>query len=200
MKYIGITDFLFVGIEDQKAAELLKEHTITKTFKKGETVTEKGRNSLGLIISGTAQAMSGNVIKRKFKEGSVFGAASIFSSIPYISKVIATSDCTIMFIRETSLLKLFLEDMTIATNYICFLSEKICFLNRRIDQLAGRDTASKLYKYLCDNMDRENVYEISNMSALSKALGIGRSSLYRCFEKLEDDGAIKKTNNKVKVI
>ena len=39
-----------------------------------------------------------------------------------------------------------------------------------------------------------------NMTLLSKMLGVGRSSLYRSLDSLENSGRIKRENNRIKVI
>ena len=189
--------FLFKDVEHKLTLNDLGE---TKNFKKGESIYQKSNfeNALGILLSGKAEALSnGEVALKRFNPLSVFGAAAVFANNEtYVSEIVAKSDCKVLFISEERLKELFKEYPQTAINYISFLSSKICFLNEKISLFTADSVQSKLYAYLSKNETAEKI----NMSALSKTLGIGRTSLYRALAELEQKNLIKKINGKVSVL
>ena len=189
--------FLFKDVEHNLD---LKELGETKKFKKGEDIYQKSnyKKALAVLLSGKAEALSNDeVALRQFGALSVFGAAAVFANNEvYVSRIVAKSDCLVLFISEEKLKELFKEYPQIAINYISFLSSKICFLNEKISLFTKDSVQSKLYAYLSKNETDQKI----NMSALSKTLGIGRTSLYRALAELEQKNLIKKINGKVSVL
>lgn len=195
--------FLFEGLDNECKAKILALLPEKVTFSKGETIYSNDRyeRAMGILLDGKATASKGNIIKRTFAAGDVFGVAAMFgNNNDYISLITAASTCTVQFIPEKQLKDIFKKHPKTAFNYINFLSDRVRFLNKKIEQLSGPDTLSKLLSFLKGNADEKGIVEVKNMSTLSKMVGIGRTSLYRDLDDLEQKGFITKQNNIIRVM
>ena len=138
---------------------------------------------------------------KSFESGSVFGAAAVFGGEKYVSKIIAETNTTILFITEHQLKEVFIEYPQTSLNYISFLSEKIRFLNSKLSVISCGSAEDTVYRYLSGVTDSENYARLpESMTLLAKMLGLGRASLYRSLDALEQSGMIMRENNKLKVI
>ncbi len=199
--------FLFNGLKQNEKDEIISGLSKPADFKKGEIIysAQSFPNAIGVILEGDAFAVSNNesrLYMRSFKEGTCFGAAAIFGKDePYVSTITAKTDVKILFITEPQLESIFLKYPKTSLNYIGFLSDKIRFLNKKLGILGCNTAEDTLFNYLNSISDKNGVAELpSNMTLLSKSLGISRASLYRCLDTLENDGLILKEKNIVKVI
>ena len=194
--------FLFSGLSEQTKKTILSLLPDPEVFQRGEVIYSANRyqKAIGIVLEGKMSAMGENILKRSFCEGDVFGAAALFSTDQnYSSEIIAQSRCKVQFIDEQILKELFKKYPECSLNYIAFLSDRARFLNQKIAQLSSRDSDSKLLCYLRANSNEFGEIEVKNMSALCKMLGIGRTSLYRSIEELENKGLITKENNIIRV-
>ena len=87
--------------------------------------------------------------------------------------------------------KLLEEDRAFLYQYLGFLSGRIRYLNRKIGFLSAGSAERKLALYLA-SLGKETVRLDASISALSELLDVGRASLYRAFDKLTEDGFIRK--------
>ena len=98
-----------------------------------------------------------------------------------------------MFISFEEFKSILATNSAVALNYIRFLSGRIEFLNKKIDEFTAPDTFEKLSRYLLDKAVCDNgrmVCRVKSMVELSKTLNMGRASLYRSFEELEQQNII----------
>lgn len=196
-KEIILSTYLFRGV-----SEALEEITLNeiKTFKKGEIIYDENffSKSIGIVISGKAKAvsLSGAGLLSYFETGSIFGAAAVFGeSSDYISRIEAVKECTVAFIPQDTLTEIFKRFPKVAVNYISFLSSRIRFLNEKLSFMMQDSAEARLYAYL----HKRGGYE-GKMTALADALCIGRTTLYRTLENLEQNNLITRKGTKVKVI
>ena len=199
--------FLLNGLGRTEISEIISNFSKPLTFKKGETVYSKHKfsNAIGYIIKGVAVANSDNKNEahlKTFQKGMSFGAAALFGGgNSYISTITAKTDLEILFITEDELLSLFEKYPQTAVNYIAFLSEKVRFLNKKLNAVSSNGAENTVYKYLTSLADDDGeVKAFKNMTLVSRTLGISRASLYRALSSLEAQGYIIKENNKIKVI
>lgn len=199
--------FLFNGLNDSEKHEACKLLKATKKFKKGEIIysAENFSNAIGYIINGKAVAVSNNgslLHMNTFLEGSCFGVAALFGeSEQYVSSIVAKTDCEIQFITEAELQKIFSLFPICSVNYIKFLSEKIRFLNKKLDMLSRPSAEDTVLNYLTTNSDQNGIAKIpKNITLVAKTLGLGRASVYRSLDSLESKGKILRENNSIKVI
>lgn len=199
--------FLFNGLSDTEKNEIIKSFDLPTDFKKNDIIysADNFPYAIGYVLSGTAIAVTNNdnnVHMRSFQKGCCFGAAAIFGGKDgYVSTITAKSDAKILFISEEKLKGIFLKYPNAAINYIEFLSDKIRFLNEKLSVISCTNAEDTVLKYLISVADSENNAVIpKSMTLFAKTLGLGRATLYRCFESLEKDGLILRENNNIKVI
>ena len=205
MKYD--TFFLLNGLNKQQICEIVANFSSPILFNKGDIVysSQKFSNAIGYILRGVAVAKADNQNEthlKTFEKGMSFGAAAVFGNGEhYISTITAKTDLEVLFITENELLALFEKYPQTAVNYITFLSEKIRFLNKKLNVVSSSGTENTVFKYLTSLADKNGeILNFKNMSLVSKTLGISRASLYRALNDLEKSGYIIKENNYIKVI
>jgi CRP-like cAMP-binding protein len=199
--------FLLEGLSEKEKSQITKSFDSPILFRKGEIIytADKFSNSLGFICSGKAFAVTNSgqeLFMNSFGEGACFGAAALFGGAEnYVSTIIAKTDTEVLFISEDTLNSIFTNFPKTSINYISFLSDKVRFLNQKLSMLSCSNTDETVYRYLSSVLDNDGYALIpKNMTLLSKMLGIGRASLYRSLDKLEESGKILKENTKIKVI
>ncbi len=206
---------IFKGADALFLGSVLDKQALFKTFDSGETVFSPSSdgNSVGIIISGNAWVFSDdeakNVLLRTLSVSDVFGVSNLFSKEKFVSRIIAHGRCEVLFIHADTVKYLLENDKTVMYNYVNFLSDRICFLNRKISCLTAGSVERRLALYLCsaievsfDANENDAVYDLAlpvSFSSLATMLDIGRASLYRAFDRLEADGFITKNGNHITV-
>lgn len=194
--------FLLDGLLDTQKQEITKRFPPSEHFCKGDVIysTNHYEKALGVVLDGTAAARSGEVIKRTFTAGDIFGAAAVFAEDNgYVSEIVATGNCTVQLIPEGLLTKLFEKYPQTSLNYIKFLTKKVRFLNNKISQFSARGATQKLYAYLVQAAGSDGLVTVPSMTEVTRQTGIGRTSLYRCLEELANSGLIVRKNNTIRV-
>ncbi len=196
---------LFDGTEDNALAALLTEDGVTlKETRADGYVREDGERALGVLLSGRASILSSDsekrVILRNVGAGEVFDAAALFlTDPPPLSKIVALTDCTALFISAENVRALMTRSPAFLDAYLSFLAERVQFLNRRIRCYTAGSAERRLALYLADNSDETGALTVS-LSALSHILDIGRASLYRALDKLEGDGLIRHDGRRITLL
>ena len=199
--------FLLKNLKENEKSEIVSTFSSPVCFKKGETVynNTKFKSAIGYIVKGAATAVSDNqnhTHLKTFSKGMSFGAAALFGGNDcYISKITAKTDLEVLFITENELAVIFEKYPQTAINYITFLSEKVRFLNKKLNVVSCSGTENTVLKHLTSLADQNgDINNFKNMSLVAKSLGISRASLYRALSDLEQNGYIIKENNYIKVI
>ncbi len=206
---------IFKGADERLLSSVLDSHSLLRTFYSGETVfsPSNDENLVGIIISGNAWVFSDdetkNVLLRTLSVSELFGVSNLFSKRKFVSRIIAHGRCEVLFIPANTVRFLLENDKTVMYNYINFLSDRICFLNRKISCLTAGSVERRLALYLCSAIGvscgtskNDTAYDLElpvSMSSLATMLDVGRASLYRAFDRLEADGFISKQGNMITV-
>ena len=193
--------FLFDGVDSTKKQQILAELGEPITVKKGQELYVGG--SLGIIKSGKGSIKrvgddGHSVTVRTIAEGEVFGSASIFGNRENCkSSIIALCDTKVIYIEESVFKKIMTDCPEISFNYISYLTDRIRFLNRRVDTFSADNTEQRIFEHLV-SMSKDGKAEISiSMAELARRLNIGRTSLYRGLDALEQNGCIARVKNTV---
>ncbi|MBQ8738088.1 MAG: Crp/Fnr family transcriptional regulator [Clostridia bacterium] len=194
--------FLFKGISksDIESCCSFEGYEVIKYSKNDIMLCAKSQKRIGIIIEGRATIISGDdgVIIKKLSSNDIYGVAILFDEPEYLTKVIATSTCTVLTISREFVQKCIEYNHKIALNYIEYLANKISFLNNKISAYTAKSAENKLYSYLLQLPRNENVITLkTDFSAIAKMIGIGRASLYRAFDKLEESGLIVKNKKEI---
>ena len=180
------------------------ERFTVNSYISGETVYDRENysTSLGIVIKGCALVYKGTDAKRVMIDekgrSDSFGAAALFGEVErYASHIVAKGkDTVIAFIPQELMRELIASDGEIAVRYIEFLSGKVRYLNQKLDIYAGTTPGDKVIAYISA---RGGECEI-NMQKLAGELDIGRATLYRTVEKLEEERIILREGKKIKII
>lgn len=195
--------FLFHG-----AAALVEEAAAleTETFARGALICDGAtpRRALGIVLSGRAEAVSADrqqAVLTVFQPGGTFGAAALFGGAGYVSCIRSVTGCTVLFLPEALLEQWFARCPQMAVNYITFLSGRVRFLNGKIAILTQDSARHRLYRWLQANCDqRGRLPEGISMTKLAATLSMGRTSLYRAMEELEEAGLIVRDEKRIEVL
>lgn len=193
------------GLSGDSMMTLLEHSTdgiTVSNFRKDDTVFSRNAfaKALGVIIEGTLVShksiAGGTLALRNLECGDIFGLAALFGEAHgYVSTVYAKSRATVVFFSEDFLKKLFNKYPEYAIAYIRLLSQKIRYLNTKIDNFATPNAYSKLALYLYEHQGYEG-----SMSSLADILGMSRMTLYRNLDLLVEEGTILKNGKKITLI
>ncbi len=191
--------FLFQGLSESELEQAVAQYGEVKTFKKGGDLYRLG--FVGILKYGSATVLrSGDtgqtVTVRTIGSGECFGAASVFGEWREGKSLItAKAECEVVYFSEAGLRAVFEKHPSVAVNYISFLSDRIRFLNRRIDAFSAGSAVQKLYEYLVSQAEDGKVSLDCGLAELARRLKMGRSSLYRSLQNLENSGLLERNKN-----
>lgn len=188
---------LFRGFGAEDIEELL--HRITSDregFSSGEKVCleKDGACRMGILLSGALKVLSpsDNTILNRLEPSSLFGVSCLYGEKSAETVIVAAKASTILFLNgEDS--EVLWENSKLRKNLISFLTDRIRFLNRKIASFTAHGSDEKLLCYLQQNADESGKVTLTHSySELAGALHLGRASLYRAMEKLEQRGIMQR--------
>jgi hypothetical protein len=91
------------------------------------------------------------------------------------------------------------NDANVAHDYIIFLSDKICFLNRKIIAFTAKNADAALAGFLLEGAGAEDTVSL-NMTRVASTLDIGRTTLYRAMDALMRDGCIAYDGREIRIL
>lgn len=201
---------IFKGLHPEALEAMLKETKgKIKNFKAGEILDEdfwRGRY-LGIMLSGVAAAKKysqggQDIFLKDFMPGDVFGMGALFSQNKGHNSVIeAREDVSCLFLSQKEMEVLLSQNERVLRNYLRFLSEKVDFLNERIE-IFTQDSAKERLLLFLTMVQEKNHFKSPFCIYHSKAeiahiLGISRASLYRSIEALHEEKRLLWQGNKV---
>ena len=172
-------------------------------FSKGDIIASSGENSrkLGIILKGRAEVTkdSGRVKMSVISKGDIFGAITLFgNNSGFLTDITAAEKCEAVFFSPESIERILSEDGETARCYIGYLSDRISFLNGKIDSYTGTSSSAKLACWLLKNT-QQNEEIILSMTKLCGLLNISRASIYRAFDELENGECVERNGKNIKV-
>lgn len=193
--------WLFRGAAEE-AVERLLSGAEELSVRRGETVytPHRFRRCLGVLLTGRLRVSKDSLVVSTLTEGDVFGAAAIFTdSADYATTLTALTDCELLLLPQEGVARLLRESPEFAENYVRYLSGRIQFLSRRLDTLSAGTAGGKLAQYLLSAAGGSDCLSIS-ATQLSARIGVGRATLYRAFEELEESGAIRREGKLIRIL
>ncbi len=195
---------IFKDADEKVLASVLNTYGKSVSYSKNDIVFSKETYSpvICIIIKGEARVSKGETVISHLKDGEIFGAAFLYNqSYEFENTVTALTPLKVVIIEKSGVDELIKCDSSISFNYISYLSERIGFLNSKIEGYTKPSAEKKLMLYLKKNADMNNgKCEISvSMTELSHVLQISRASLYRVIEALENQGKICRDGKKIYV-
>lgn len=193
--------FLFSGFDAPRLSRVLSGRGEVLSFDAGQAIFSPHcfKRAVGVFLQGKAQAEKfaegRTVVLNRFEPPMMFGAAAVFRQAQeYVTQVTAKTRCRVLFLTDEELDAIFQEDFAVARNYISFLSERIAFLNRKIDSFTKGSAEEKMALYLHDQcMGRTGSFSIAcSPTRLSRELGVSRATIYRALDRFCQLGYIRR--------
>lgn len=208
-KNIIIYQKLFAGCNQNLIEEIILTNGRTLSFRSGDLIETEER-AVGILLSGRGVIYSSDkgrqALLRFIAPGDAVGVAGLFADKAPDTRIYACGDgkSEMFFIGREVFERLMNEesDGRFRTNLIKFLSDRVTFLNSRIDCVTGGSAERKLALFI-KNSPVSSSGEISlgmSMTALAHALDISRASLYRAFDSLQNDGTITRDGSSIKIL
>lgn len=169
---------------------------------RGETAYERHRfrRCLGVLLAGRLQARKESLTVSTLQAGDVFGAAALFNEQEdYPTTLTAVEDCLLLLIPQEEIRMLVRRCGEFAEDYVTYLSGRIRFLSARLDAVSADRGESKLARYLLA-AERGTGEVTLSATQLCQQIGVGRATLYRAFEDLEEAGAIARTGKTIRIV
>ncbi len=169
---------------------------------RGETIYTPRRlpRGRGRLLAGRVRVSNQTRVVCGVCAGGLVGAAALFTdSVEYATTLTALRDCTILLIPQMAVSLLLRESPRFAENYVRYLSGRIQFLSARLDAVTAGSAEAKLGQFLLANADGEGRLVIS-ATQLSARIGVGRATLYRAFDALEKEGAIRRAGKEIQIL
>lgn len=198
------TCFLFKNVDEILMEQLCTDPRCEQiSYPRGATIFDEAhfRRCLGILLTGevlveknTADGKRLNMTR--LTPGECFGAAAMYTQQQrYASLLTAKRPTQILYLPQAVITWAMERSFTITENYITYLSGRIWFLSSRISALTAGTAQQKLAVYLIEQGD-----VAISMTDLSQQLNLGRASLYRAVEELEESGAILRAGKMLKVL
>ena len=176
-------------------------------YQKGDRVFYEQGGALGVLLSGKV-CVGGRrdrhkLVLNEMYPGVVFGFSSLFEG----EKHFETDSCAcrkaeVLWLEEALIEELLGLERRVGRNIIALQAEKIRFLNEKVLSFSSSDNEKKLLLYLeALPASEEGRREVPlGMSALSARLSMGRASLYRAFDRLEEENMIRREGKAVYIL
>jgi len=182
----------------------------THSYRRGDTGYSETnyKNKVVILLSGLARIEKNHedgsrIFMRRLKAGDVYGILAICSEAPlFPTMIVFEKTSKALLLPEESLLILIQNHQSILKNYLTFWSSRVNFLFERISLFTTSLVEKKLMLYLEQQAQRVSstsfILPYSKVK-LAEYLGVSRSSLYRAFDKLSDEGLITVIGKEVKL-
>ena len=176
-------------------------------YQKGDRVFYEQGGALGVLLSGKV-CVGGRrdrhkLVLNEMYPGVVFGFSSLFEGEKHFeTDICACRKSEVLWLEEALIEELLGLERRVGRNIIALQAEKIRFLNEKVLSFSSSDNEKKLLLYLeALPASEEGRREVPlGMSALSARISMGRASLYRAFDRLEEENMIRREGRAVYIL
>ena len=113
-----------------------------------------------------------------------------------VSRLATPDGCRAVELSRALVTQALMEGGTFSVNLVEFLLGRVVFLNKKITALSGHTAASRLELYLAENaVQKDGVSQVQlpfSLSEFAEHLCVGRASLYRTLDAMEQQGRIRR--------
>ena len=113
-----------------------------------------------------------------------------------VSRLSTPDGCRAVELSRALVTQALMEGGTFSVNLVEFLLGRVVFLNKKITALSGHTAASRLELYLAENaVQKDGVSQVQlpfSLSEFAEHLCVGRASLYRTLDAMEEQGRIRR--------
>lgn len=197
---------LFAGVQKNQALRIFDLcNCEIKSFEKGEIIlsSDTREKRVGILLDGSARVTTADGAKgkilRELGARDTFGIANLFSDAPYVTNITALTPVRVLLLPELAVRNFLENNRAFLYNYLGFLSGRIRYLNAKIRFFTAGSAERRLALYLL-SFGKEQVEIDLSLSALADLLDLGRASLYRAFDALEEAGYIQKSGKRILIL
>lgn len=197
---------LFAGIDREELETLLSQASAyQEAYQSGDAVDfqHEGVGRIGVVLSGgfiVQSAPESEAVLNTLKPADCFGVSVLYQSCGAKTRISCQKAGKVLFL-DTQKLDCFWESPHFRENLIGFLTDRIRFLNQKIACFTASGATQKLSRHLLESTTEDNAkVTVASFAALARTLDLGRASLYRAMESLEEAGAIKKEQKQIRVL
>jgi len=200
---------VFKNISKDDLCTIAQEYATFSVCEKNEVIFSENNytRSLVIIIKGSASVtkQSGNskILMNILNKGDIFGMATLFyEEENYLTQITALEKVTLAVFSKENVKKIFSLYPAVSENYITILSGKIHFLNKKISTYTKAETLQKVASFILQYVNEDKtVSDLPySITSIADALNVGRASVYRAFDTLENDSVIKREGKKIKIL
>ena len=172
-----------------------------KTIPAGQSLVDAEGAALVILTRGQATVRSAGhgraAVMRKLGPGDICGVATLFGDSAPVSEVTAVTTCEAVILPRELVRTCLKESFAFTESYIAFLTGRIRFLNGRIANFTEDSADERLLYYIREHTTSDGEFSPSgSMTELAHLLHVGRSSLYRAFEHLVEQGYLEEITTK----
>jgi len=199
--------FLFKGVNPDVMLMMLKEESCNiENYENQTTVFDKNnfRRCLCFVLNGKLSVVKPvgdrEMPMKQIDKYGFFGAAALFNdATAYVTKIIAQKKTTLIMFPQELVSRYIILNSALALNYIGFLTNRILYLNNKIDLLITSSSRNALVSYLCTVKEdgKDSITLDISYQKLALELNMSRASLYRALDSLEEQGIIKREGRKI---
>ncbi len=195
--------FLFYGMGKDTTLKIIEKYAPNiLRFQRGELVMseEKNCHTVGFVLSGECEVRRGKegLLLNTLKLGDSFGILSVFlENDNFPTEIFARKNTAVLFFAKEDILSMINLYPEISLNIIKFLSERVGFLNKKIAEFSAGSAADKTAAFLLSEYKKSGDCFSLNCKRASEALGLGRASVYRALDSLENEGIISFVDKKI---
>lgn len=200
---------IFKNISKDALCTIAEKYASFSVCEKHEVIFSENNytRSLVIIIKGSAsvtkQSSNSKILMNILKKGDIFGMATLFyEEENYLTQITALEKMTMAVFSKENVKKIFSLYPAVCENYITILSEKIHFLNKKISTYTKSETIQKVASFILQyaNEDKTVSDLPYSITSIADALNVGRASVYRAFDTLENDSIIKREGKKINIL
>lgn len=157
---------------------------------------KNGAARIGFLLSGSAAVYARKngkgALLNRLVPGSCFGVAQLYGAQQKVpTRIECLEETSVLFIGARDFDELLCETK-FSKNLISFLADRIRFLNRKICAFTAPSAETRLAFFLWEKSGGKETVIQDSYTALARELSLGRASLYRALEALENEGLIRK--------
>lgn len=155
---------------------------------------------IGIILKGEARVLKDHVTVSVLKKGMQFGAVVLYNDAErFINTIVAKTDCKVLFLEKQGIDGLMQNHAQFAVSYIRYLSNRIYFLNTKIEAYTAPNGEEKLLQYLLNLCDANGVVSGISVTELSRQINVSRAGIYRALDSLSARGKLQHSGKNIKL-
>ncbi len=200
-------NIIFKNADKDKVSQFLCDNRISLVhYKAGEVIFEPNDKNvrIGIVVDGsveiTSPSSSHKVLMKTSGRGAMFGVANLYAYTEgFPTRISARNDTEMLFIDADTFRAMIESDADIMSGFLQFLCRKVMYLNKKIESYTAGNTEKKLAYFIYENVVNGEIRCDMSISDMAVMLDMGRASLYRAFESLEQHGIILRDGKRITV-